>query len=211
MNHVFCPFLNHFVLVLFDDILIYRETWQAHLTHVDQVLQLLSQQKRILKEFKSAFGASEVEYLGHIFSKDGVRVDSKKIEVMQDWSHRKNLKSLHGFLGLMGYYHKFVHNYGKIAAPLTTLLKKNDFSWTPTDDHSFQDLKVPMRNTPILALPNLNRTFLLECHASEKGIRVVLMQDGRPLAFTNKQLSEHHLVQSIYQKEMLDILHVVDL
>jgi hypothetical protein len=211
MNHVFHPFLHHFVLVFFDDILIYSKTWQAHLTHVDQVLHLLSKHKLFLKQSKCAFGISEVEYLGHIVGKDGVRVDPKKIEAMQNWPHPKTLKSMHGFLGLMGYYHKFVQNYGKIVAPLTTLLKNNAFSWTPTTDQSFQALKEAMCTTPVLALPDFTKTFVLECDASGRGIRVVLMQDGRPLAFTNKQLSERHLGQSIYEKEMLAILHAVDL
>jgi hypothetical protein len=88
-----------------------------------------------LKQSKCAFGAFEVEFLGHIVDKDGVKVDSKKIKAMQDWSHSKTLKSLHGFLGLTGYYRKFVKNYGKIAAPLTMLLKNNGFSWTLATDH----------------------------------------------------------------------------
>jgi hypothetical protein len=84
MNHVFRPFLHHFVLVFFYDILIYRKTWTDHLTHVDQVLHLLSQHQLFLKQSKCAFGSSEVEYLGHLVGKDGVRVDLKKIEAMQD-------------------------------------------------------------------------------------------------------------------------------
>jgi hypothetical protein len=141
MNHVFHPFLRHFVLVFFDDILIYRKTWTDHLTHVDQVLRLLSQHQLFLKQSKCAFGASEVEYLGHLVGKDGVRVDPKKIEAMQDWPHPKTLKSLRGFLGLTGYYRKFVKNYGKIAAPLTALLKKNSFTWTPVSCSSFSNLE----------------------------------------------------------------------
>jgi hypothetical protein len=152
MNHVFHPFLHHFVLVFFDDILIYRKTWKAHIADVDQVLQRLSQHKIFLKHSKCAFGAFEVEYLGHIFRKDGVRVDPKKIEAMQDWPRLKNLKSLRGFLGLAAYYHKFVKNYGKFASPLTMLLKNNAFSLTPTTSHSFQDLKVVMCTNPILDL-----------------------------------------------------------
>jgi hypothetical protein len=89
MNHVFRPFLRHFVLVFFDDILIYSKTWTYHITHVDRVLHLLSQHQLFLKQSKCAFGASEVEYLGHLVGKDGVRVDSKKIEAMQDWVHPK--------------------------------------------------------------------------------------------------------------------------
>jgi hypothetical protein len=131
MNHVFRPFLHHFVLVFFDDILIYNKTWQSHLAHVDQVLHLLSQYKSFLKHSKCAFGASEVEFLGQIVGKAGVWVDPMKIESMQDLPRPKTIKRLHGFLGLTGYYRKFVHNYGKIVAPLTALLKNNSFTWTP--------------------------------------------------------------------------------
>jgi hypothetical protein len=211
MNHVFRPFLHNFVLVFFDDILIYSKNWTYHLTHVDRVLHLLSQHQLFLKQSKCAFGASEVEYLGHLVGKDGVRVDPKKIEAMQDWPHPKTLKRLHGFLGLTGYYHKFVKNYGKIATPLTTLLKKNSFTWTPVATQSFQTLKMAMCTTLVLVLPDFTKTFVLECDASRKGIGVVLMQEGGPLAFTNKQLSERNLGKPIYEKEMLAILHAIDL
>jgi hypothetical protein len=211
MNHVFHPFLCPFVLVFFDDILIYRKTWTDHLSHVDRVLHLLSQHQLFLKQSKCDFGTSEVEYLGHMVGKDGVRVDPKKIEAMQDWPHPKTLKSLCRFIGLTGYYRKFLKNYGKIVAPLTTLLKKNSFTWTPVVSQSFQTLKMAMCTTPVLALPNFTKTFVLECDALRKGTGVVLMQEGRPLAFTNKQLSERNLGKSIYEKEMLAILHAVDL
>jgi hypothetical protein len=107
MNHVFHPFLHHFVLVFFHDVLIYSKTWKSHLTHVDQVLHLLSKNKLFLKNSKCSFGIYEVEYLGHIVGKDGVWVDHNKIEAMQNWACPKNLKILCGFQGLMGYYRKF--------------------------------------------------------------------------------------------------------
>jgi hypothetical protein len=132
MNHVFLPFLCHFVLVFFDDILIYSKIWQSHLSHVDPILHLLSQHQIFLKQYKHVFGTLEVEYLGHIVGKDGVRVDPKTIEAMQYWHHPKTLKRLCGFLGLIGYYRKFVNNHGNIVAPFTSLLKKNSFTWTPT-------------------------------------------------------------------------------
>jgi hypothetical protein len=116
-----------------------------------------------------------------------------------------------GFLGLIGYYRKFIKNYEKIATPLTTLLKKNSFTWTPAVAQAFQTLKMAMCTTPILALPNFTKAFVLECDTSGKGIGVVLMQEGRSLAFTSKQLSERNLGKSIYEKEMLAIFHVVDL
>jgi len=111
MNHVLCSFLHHFFLVLFDDVLIYSKMWKSHLTHVDQFLHLLNQQNLVLKQYKCAFGASEVEYLGHIVKKDGIWVDPKQIEATKDWPCPKNLNRLCGFLGLTRYYCKFIQNY----------------------------------------------------------------------------------------------------
>jgi hypothetical protein len=178
MNHVFHPFIHHFVLVFFDDILIYIKTWKYHLPRVDRVLHLISQHQLFLKQSKCAFGPLEVEYLGHLVGKDGVRVDPKNIEAMKYFPHPKTLNILHGFLGLTGYYHKFVKNYGKIASPLTALLKNNSFICTPSTTQSFQTLNMAMCTTPVLALPDFTKTFVLECDASRKGIGVVLMQEG---------------------------------
>jgi hypothetical protein len=143
--------------------------------------------------------------------KDGIRVDPKNIEAMQYWPHPKTLKILHGFLGLTGYYRKFIKNYGKIPAPLTTLLKKNSFTWTPVAAQDFQTLKTTMCTTLVLALPDFTKTFVLECDTSGKGIGVVLMQEGQPLAFTSKQLSKKNLGKPIYEKQKLAILHAIEL
>ena len=125
MNHLLKPYLRKFVLIFFDDILIYSLTWEKHLQHVDLLLQLLQNHKLFVKWSKWAFGMEEGEYLGHIVGREGVLVDPKKIQAIQDLPQPKTLKSLRGFLGLIGYYRKFVHNYGRIARPLTNLLKKN--------------------------------------------------------------------------------------
>jgi hypothetical protein len=138
-------------------------------------------------------------------------VDPKNIKAMQDQPHPKTLKILRAFLGLTGYYRKFVKNYGKIAAPITAFLKKNSSTWTPTTAQDFQTLKMSMCTTPILAILDFTKAFVLECDASGKGIGVVLMQEGRPLTFTNKKLFERNLGKSTYEKEMLAILHAVDL
>jgi hypothetical protein len=118
---------------------------------------------------------------------------------------------LRGFLGLTGYYRKFIKNYGKIAAPLTALLKKNSFTWTPVAAQAFQTLKTAMCTTLVLALPDFTKTFVLECDTLGKGIGAVLMQEGQPLAFTSKQLSEKNQGKPIYEKEMLAILHAIEL
>ena len=108
---------------------------------------------------------------------------------------------------LTGYYLKFVKNYGRITAPLTTLLKKDAFSWTPEATKAFEQLKEAMYQAPVLATLDFTKTFILECDASGNGIGVVLMQDERPIAFESFPIKEKYLHKAIYEKEMLEILH----
>jgi hypothetical protein len=144
MNSIFKPFLRQFVLVLFDDILIYSKSWEDHARHVDKVLQLLKEQQLYAKPSKCFFRVKEVVYLGHIVSHEGVKVDPNNIKAMMDWPIPKTLKNLRGFLGLTGYYHKFVRHYGRIETPLMTLTKKDAFSWTLEETKSFEQLKEVM-------------------------------------------------------------------
>jgi hypothetical protein len=151
--------------------------------HVDKVLQLLKEQRLYAKRSKCFFGLKEVEYLVHIVSHEGFKVDPNKIKAMMDWPIPKTLNNLRGFFGLTGYYHKFVRNYGRIEAPLTELTKKDAFSWTPEATKAFEQLKEVMCKSPILTTPDFTKTFIVECDALGNGIGVVLMQEGRPLAF----------------------------
>jgi hypothetical protein len=209
MNSIFKPFLRKFVLVFFDDILIYSKSWEDHVRHVDKVLQLLKEQQLYAKPSKCFFGVKEVEYLGHIVSHEGVKVDPNKIKAMMDWPIPKTLKNLRGFLGLTGYYRKFVRNYGRIAAPLTALTKKDAFSWTPEATKAFEQLKEVMCKVPVLTTPDFTKTFIVECDASGNGIGVILMQEGRPLAFESRPLKGKDLHKPIYEKEMMAILHAL--
>jgi hypothetical protein len=124
MNSIFKPALRKFVLVLFDDILIFKKYWEEHVKHVDRVLQLLEEQQIYANPSKCVFGVQEVGYLGHIVSHEGVKVDPNKIKAMRKWPIPKTFKNLRGFLRLKGYYRKLVKNYGQIVVPLTSLLKK---------------------------------------------------------------------------------------
>jgi transposase InsO family protein len=173
------------------------------------VLQLLKEQQLYAKPSKCFFGVKEVEYLGHIVSHEGVKVDPNKIKAMMDWPIPKTLKNLRGFLGLTGYYRKFVQNYGRIAAPLTALTKKDAFSWTPEATKAFEQLKEVMCKAPVLTTPDFTKIFIVECDASGNGIGVVLMQEGRPLAFESRSLKGKDLHKPIYEKEMMEILHAL--
>lgn len=124
MNSIFWEHLRKFVLVFFDDILVYSRTWEEHLEHVQIVMRILQQHQLFVKLKKCEFGKFELEYLGHIISGTGVKVDQGKIQAMLDWPLPTTITELRGFLGLTGYYRKFVKDYGIIARPLTNLLKK---------------------------------------------------------------------------------------
>lgn len=129
MNEIFRPYLRKFLLVFFDDILIYRKDWKEHLQHLKVTLEVLRQHQLYAKRMKCKFGSKEVVYLGHIISIEGVKADPSKIRSMLEWPMPLTLKSLRGFLGLTRYYRKFIKGYGQITTPLTDLLNKNAFGW----------------------------------------------------------------------------------
>jgi hypothetical protein len=174
------------------------------------VLQLLKEQQLYAKPSKCFFGVKEVEYFGHIVSHEGVKVDPNKIKSMMDWPIPKTLKNLRGFLGLTCYYCKFVRHHGRIATPLTTLTKKDAFSWAPEETKAFEQLKEVMCKAPVLTTPDFTKTFIVECDASGIRIGVVLMQEGRPLAFESQPLKGNDLHKPIYEKEMIAIIHALN-
>ena len=155
------------------------------------------------------FAASEMKYLGHVISGQGVQTDPKKIETMKDWPIPKNLKALKGFLGLTSYYRKFIKGYGQIAAPLTTLLKKNAFEWTDKAEKAFEKLKEAISQPPVLALPDFKQGFVVECDVSGVRIGAILMQEGRPLTFFSQALKGKNLFLSTYEKELLALVLAV--
>lgn len=130
MNHVFKPLLRKGVLVFFDDILVYSSSWEEHLVHLQLVLQIMQQNSLHANLKKCSFGVKEIHYLGHVISEKGIHTEPDKILAITSWPTPKTLKHLRGFLGLTGYYRRFVQDYGNICKPLTTLLKKDAFTWT---------------------------------------------------------------------------------
>ena len=206
MNDVFRPYLRRFVLVFFDDILVFSSTLEHHLEHLRIVLELLQQHQLYAKRSKCVFGCPEVEYLGHIISGQGVSADPRKTTAMVTWPTPTSVKTLKGFLGLTGYYRKFIKNYGQIAAPLTALLRKNAFDWSAEAELAFHQLKAAVSQPPVLALPNFNQYFIIECDAFGTGLGAVLMQNQRPIAFHSQILKGKALELSTYEKELLALV-----
>jgi hypothetical protein len=211
MNTVLAPLLRRGVLVFLDDILVYSSTIEAHVQHLRQVLQLLQQHGLKAKLSKCTFAQHELSYLGHRISANGVATEHDKIRTVQQWPIPVNLKELRGFLGLAGYYRKFVKNFGVISRPLTDLLKKGtQFLWTSVTDTAFCERKRALtEGPPVLALPDFTKRFVVETDTSGTGVDAVLMQDGHPIAYLSKALCPKNLGLSAYEKECLALLLAV--
>lgn len=139
----------------------------------------------------------------------GVKADPKKLEAMISWPVPKIVKGLRGFLGLTGYYRKFIKCYELIVAPLTALLKKDAFVWSSEATKAFDELKAAVTSPLVLALPDFTKAFIIECDACANGVGAVLMQDKRPLAFLSQALKGKNLLLSTYENEFLALMLAV--
>jgi hypothetical protein len=211
MNTILQPLLRRGVLVFIDDILVYSKDLHSHLALLRQVFQILTQHQLKIKRSKCKFLQPQLVYLGHEISGAGVKTDQKNIAAVAKWPSPENLKQVRGFLGLAGYYRKFVRNFGIISRPLTDLLKKSSvFRWTALEEASFVALKQALILAPVLALPDFSRMFEIETDASDNGIGAVLIQNKHPLAFLSKALGPRSSALSTYEKEALAIIMAVD-
>ncbi|GJT58370.1 putative reverse transcriptase domain-containing protein [Tanacetum coccineum] len=192
MNRVCKPYLDKFVTVFIDDILIYSRNKEEHVNHLKIILELLKKEKLYAKFSKCDFWIIIVQFLGHLIDSQGLHVDPAKIEAIKNWASPTTPTEIHQFLGLAGYYRRFIEGFSKIAKSLTELTQKNKkYIWGEDQELAFQLLKQKLCEAPILALPQGNDDFVVYCDASHQGLGAVLMQREKVIAYASRQLKPH--------------------
>jgi hypothetical protein len=203
MNEVVRPFIGLFVIVYFDDILIYSKTIAEHLDHLSAVFDTLRAAHLFANIEKCIFCMQRVSFLGYVVTPQGIEVDSSKIDAIREWPTPTTVTQIQSFLGLAGFYRCFVHDFSTIAAPLHELTKKDvPFACSDAQEVAFNTLKDKLTHAPLLQLPDFTKVFELECDASGIGLGVVLLQEGKPVVYFSEKLSGASLKYSTYDKEL---------
>ncbi|XP_074304935.1 uncharacterized protein LOC141639787 [Silene latifolia] len=206
MTEVLRPCLGQFVVVYFDDILVYRSSREDHIRHLEVVFMILREQKLFGKLEKCTFMVEEVTFLGYIVFGRGISVDQEKISAIQSWPVPKTINKVRGFHGLSSFYRRFIKNFSSVVAPITECMKKGEFQWTDNAQQSFERIKKLMCETPILKLPDFDQLLEVECDASGVGIGAVLVQAQKPVAYFSEKLNGAKLKYSTYDKEFYAII-----
>ncbi|GJU67817.1 reverse transcriptase domain-containing protein [Tanacetum coccineum] len=203
MNRVCKPYLDKFVIVFIDDILIYSKNKQEHEEHLKLILELLKKEELYAKFSKCEFWIPKVQFLDHVIDSEGIHVDPAKIESIKDWTSPKSPTEIRQFLGLAGYYRRFIEGFSKIAKPMTKLTqKKVKFVWGDKQEAAFQLLKQKLCSAPILALPEGSEDFIAYCDASKKGLGAVLMQREKVISYASRQLKIHEKNYTTHDLEL---------
>ena len=210
MNEVLRPFIGIFVVVYFDDILIYSKSMNEHLDHLRAVFDALRAAHLFGNMEKCTFCTQRVSFLGYVVTPQGIEVDSSKVDAIQSWPQPTTVTQVRSFLGLAGFYRRFVRDFSSIAAPLHELTKKGaPFEWGAPQDDAFNTLKERLTHAPLLQLPNFDKVFELECDASGIGLGAVLLQDHKPIAYFSEKLSGAALKYSTYDKELYALVRTL--
>ncbi|KAD5961899.1 hypothetical protein E3N88_13372 [Mikania micrantha] len=207
MNRVFHDFLDKFVIVFIDDILVYSKSKKEHEEHLRAVLEILRQKKLYAKFSKCDFWLDKVAFLGHVISAEGIMMDPAKVEAITKWPTPTSVTEIRSFLGLAGYYRRFVEGFSKIVLPLTQLLRKGvKYSWNDEREKSFQELKKRLVSAPILSLPSGTGGYQIYSDASKKGLGCVLMQHGKVIAYASRQLKPYEVNYPTHDLELAAVI-----
>ncbi|CAA0841269.1 Uncharacterized mitochondrial protein AtMg00860, partial [Striga hermonthica] len=210
MNRIFHPYLDQFFIVFIDDILIYSKSQKEHEEHLRVVLETLRREKLYAKFSKCEFWLRRVAFLGHVIMQAGIEVDPSKVVAVQNWSTPKSPSKVRSFLGLAGYYRRFIEGFSKIAFPLCQLTRKSvEFEWTDRCEASFQELKRRLTSAPVLTIPDPSRSFTIFSDASRQGLGCVLMQDGQVVTYASRQLKPHEQNYPTHDLELAAVVHAL--
>jgi hypothetical protein len=210
MNKVFMEYLDRFVVVFIDGILVFSKTMEEHEEHLRLVLEKLRSNQLYAKFSKCEFWLTEVAFLGHVISARGVSVDPGKVKDVLNWIPPTTVSEIRSFLGLAGYYHRFIKDFSKIGKPMTKLLEKNKaFEWTKECQASFEELKKRLTSSPVLVLPDLTKKFDIYCDASHQGLGCVLMQEGQVVCYASRQLRKHEENYPTHDLKLAAVVHAL--
>jgi hypothetical protein len=186
MNKVFMEYLDKCVVVFIDHILIFSKIEEEHETHLRLVLEKLRAHQLYAKFSKCKFWLTKVAFLGHVISAGVVSMDPSKVKDVLDWMPPMNVVEVRSFLGLAGYYRRFIKDFSKITKPMIKLLEKNkDLNWTEEWQSSFEELKKRLTSALVLILPDITKMFSIYCDASWQGLGCVLMQEGQVVCYAS--------------------------
>ena len=208
MNDVFYKFVDRFVVVYLDDIVIYSESLEDHLEHLRKVMSKLRKHQLFVKKEKCELAHQEILFLGHKVNKGMVMMDEGKVQAILDWPPPSKVTELRSFLGLTNYYKKFIQGYSKKVAPLTDLLKKEKkWVWTDACQEAFEKLKAVVSSELMLRLTEFELPFEVHTDASDKAIGGVLVQEKHLVAYESKKLNEAKQKCSAHEKEIIAVVH----
>jgi ribonuclease HI len=197
-------------VVFIDDILVFSKTDKEHAEHLRLVLQKLREHKLYAKRSKCEFWLKEISFLSHVVSNGGISVDPGKVKDVLNWKPPTDVGEIHSFLGLAGYYRRFIEGFSKLAKLMKVLLEKNvKFMWSGKCQASFEELKKRLTLAPVLVLPDLSKNFSIYCNASHQGLGCVLMQEGRVVAYHSRQLRKHELNYATHDLELAAVVHAL--
>ncbi|KAA0062511.1 DNA/RNA polymerases superfamily protein [Cucumis melo var. makuwa] len=207
MNKIIHQYLDQFVIVFINDILVYSNEREVHEEHMRIVLRTLRDKQLYAKFSKCELWLEQVVFFGHVVSAKGVSVDLQKVEAFVNWERPTSAIEVRSFLGLAGYFRRFIENFSRLALPLTSLTRKNaKFEWSEKCEQSFQELKKRLVTAPILALPVTGKDYVIYCDASRLGLGCVLMQDGNLIVYASRQLKEHECNYPTHDLELAAVV-----
>ncbi|XP_052174731.1 uncharacterized protein LOC127789782 [Diospyros lotus] len=207
MNRVFREYLDSFVIVFIDDILIYSPSLEDHKTHLRLALQRLRERQLYAKFSKCDFWQRQVDFLGHVVSGEGISVDPEKVKVVIEWPQPTTVTGIRSFLGLAGYYRRFIEGFSRLSSPMTKLTRKGvKYEWNEACERSFEELKKRLTSASVLAIPRSGETFSIFSDASHSGLGCVLMQDRRVNAYASRQLKKHEVNYPTHDLELAAVV-----